>query len=333
MRIRCGLAVFGILVLTSIASAQESKTLAVVKGEVITEEQVLKAAGPDLAKLSGRPRLEAMWKALDSIVEDKLLAAEAAKLKMSKDELIQIEIESNVASPTDEEVSEFYEANKARIPIPREQALPQVRQYLMDQQRRQYRVPLIRRLKRELGVTTYLDPLRTEIATAGYPTRGSANAPVTIVEFSDFECPFCGGLFPTLKLVEKNYSDKVRLVYRHFPLTNIHPRAQKAAEAAVCANEQGHFWEFHDSMFGNQQQLTVDDLKRRAVAMKLDAAAFNSCLDSGRAAEAVKKDATEGAQAGVTGTPAMFINGRMLSGNQPYNEIRDIIEDELKRSQ
>jgi len=331
MRIRCGLAVFGVLALASLAAAQESKRLAVVNGETVTEEQVLKAAGPSLEKLTGRPRLEAMWKALDSIVEDKLLAAEAAKLKMSKDELINIEIESNVVSLSDEEVSDFYEANKARIPIPREQALPQVRQFMMDQQRRGFRVPLIRRLRREYSVTTYLDPLRAEIATAGFPSHGPANAPVTIVEFADFECPFCGGLFPTLKLVEKNYTDKVRFVYRHFPLTNIHPRAQKAAEAAVCANEQGHFWEFHDSMFGNQQQLTVPDLKRRAEVMKLDTAAFNSCLDSGRAAEAVKKDAAEGSQAGVTGTPALFINGRMLTGAQPYNEIRNIIEDELKR--
>jgi protein-disulfide isomerase len=331
MRIRCGLVLFGMLALASLAAAQESKRLAVVNGETVTEEQVVRAAGPGLEKLSGRPRLEAMWKALDSIVEDKLLAAEAAKLKMSKDELIQIEIESNVAAPTDDEISQFYEANKARIPIPLEQARPQLRQFMMDQQRRQFRVPLIRRLRRDYGVTTYLDPLRTEVATAGYPARGPANAPVTIVEFADFECPFCGGLFPTLKLIERNYADKVRVVYRHFPLTNIHPHAQKAAEAAVCANEQGHFWEFHDSMFGNQQQLTVDDLKRRAVTMKLDTAAFNSCLDSGRAAEAVKKDAAEGAQAGVTGTPAIFINGRMLTGSQPYNEIRDVIEDELKR--
>ncbi|HYR89695.1 MAG TPA: DsbA family protein [Terriglobia bacterium] len=332
MTIRCGLAVLGMLALTSLAAAQESKRLAVVNGEAVTEEQVLNAAGPGLEKLTGRPRLEAMWKALDSIVEDKLLAAEAAKLKMSKEELINIEIESNVVSLTDDEVSQFYEANKARIPIPREQALPQVRQFMMDQQRRVFRVPLIRRLRREFGVTTYLDPLRTEIATAGYPAHGPANAPVTIIEFADFECPFCGGLFPTLKLVERNYTDRVRFVYRHFPLTNIHPRAQKAAEAAVCANEQGRFWEFHDSMFGNQQQLAVDDLKRRAETMKLDTAAFNSCLDSGRAAEAVKKDAADGAKAGVTGTPAIFINGRMLSGNQPYNEIREIIEDELKRS-
>src|SRR6185503_20238629 len=102
------------------------------------------------------------------------------------------------------------------------------------------------------------------LTTAGFPSKGPAAAPVTIVEFSDFECPYCGGLFPTLKAVEKNYAGQVRFVYRQFPLTNVHPHAQKAAEASLCANEQQRFWEFHDSMFGNQQALTVDDLKRRA---------------------------------------------------------------------
>jgi protein-disulfide isomerase len=319
-----------------------SKPAAMVNGEVITEEQVAKAAAGDLQKLEARrpqaeatyprERLQIMHKALDSIVEDKLLAAEAAKQKITKQELIQNEIESNIEIPSAGDVDTFYETNKDRIPLPREQALPQVRQYLIEQSRRQFREPLIRRLKREYGVKSYLDPLRTEVPTAGYPSRGLESAPVTIVEFSDFECPFCGGLFPTLKVVEKNYSGKVRIVYRQFPLTNIHPHAQKAAEASLCANEQQRFWEFHDSLFSNQQELTVDALKRRAVTLKLDTAAFNACLDSGKQAGAVKKDIEEGSRAGVTGTPALFINGRMLSGNQPYAEIRDLIEDELQRS-
>ena len=97
---------------------------------------------------------------------------------------------------------------------------------------------------------------------------------MTIVEFSDFECPFCCGLFPALKMIERNYPDQVRIVYRQFPLTHIHPRAQKAAEASLCAREQGRFWEMHDSMFGFQEELDVDALKQRAVELKLDAAAF-----------------------------------------------------------
>ena len=174
-------------------------------------------------------------------------------------------------------------------------------------------------------------PPRTDIATAGFPARGPATAPVTIVEFSDFECPFCGRLFPTLKAVENIYLDRVRIVYRQFPLRRIHPLAEKAAEASLCANEQGRFWEMHDSLFGDQEHLTVDALKARAVALKLDTAAFNACLDSGRQAAAIDKDIAEGMNAGVTGTPAMFINGRMLVGAQPFAAIQAIIEEELQR--
>jgi len=325
-----------------LATQSGSKPAAVVNGEVITEEQVAKAAAGDLQKLEARlpqgearyeqEKLQIMHKALDSMLEDKLLATEAAKRKITKQELIQIEIESNVEVTSQQKVERFYDTNKDRIPLPRDQALPQVRQYLIEQSRRRFREPFIRSLKREYGVKSYLDPLRTEVATAGYPSRGPEGAPVTIVEFSDFECPFCGGLFPTLKAVERNYAGKVRIVYRHFPLTNIHPHAQKAAEAALCANEQQRFWEFHDSLFGNQQELTVDALKRRATELKLDTTAFNACLDSGKQAGAIKKDVEEGSRAGVTGTPAMFINGRLLSGNQPYAEIRELIEDELQRT-
>ena len=174
-------------------------------------------------------------------------------------------------------------------------------------------------------------PVRTEVATAGYPARGPATAPVTIVEFSDFECPFCGRLFPTLKAVENLYLDRVRIVYRQFPLRRIHPLAQKAAEASLCAHEQGRFWQMHDSLFGDQEHLTVDALKARAVELKLDTTAFNACLDSGKQAAAIDKDLAEGAKAGVTGTPAMFINGRMIVGAQPFTAIQAVIDDELQR--
>src|SRR5262249_53354837 len=144
-------------------------------------------------------------------------------------------------------------------------------------------------------------------------------------------CPYCGGLYPTLKAIERNYGEKVRVVYRQFPLTNMHAFAQKAAEASLCANDQNRFWEFHDSMFENQSHLTFDDLKKRAVDFKLDTAAFDKCIDSDAKAAAVKKDMDEGRAAGVSSTPTIFINGRQLSGSQPYGDIREVIEDELQR--
>jgi predicted DsbA family dithiol-disulfide isomerase/Skp family chaperone for outer membrane proteins len=315
--------------------------VAVVNGQTITQQQLEKAAETDLKNLElkrlqnesslAQDKQQILTKALEEMVAERLLDAEAAKEKKTKEQLLEAEVNSNVDTPSKEEVEAFYEANKDRIPIPKDQALPQVKEYLMERSRAQYQDMLLARLKKEFGYKSYLEPLRSQIATEGFPSRGPANAPVTIVEFSDFECPYCGGLFPTLKQVEKNYPTQVRIVYRQFPLTNIHPHAQKAAEAALCANEQGKFWEFHDSMFGNQSELSVADLKQRAVDLKLNTQAFNECLDSGRMAAAIKADIQEGARSGVTGTPAMFINGRLLSGNQPYAEIKAVIDDELQR--
>jgi predicted DsbA family dithiol-disulfide isomerase len=328
---------------TFAAAQSNAAQVAVVNGQAVSQADLEKAAltelkGLEIKRLQNDANLahekqEILQKALEDLVADKLFDAEAAKEGKTKAQLLDAEVESNVSAPSTEEVEAFYEANKDRIPIPKEQALPQVKQYLMERSRTRYRDVLLARLKKEFGFKSYLEPLRSQIATAGFPSLGPDNAPVTIIEFSDFECPYCGGLFPTLKQVEKNYPQTVRIVYRQFPLTNLHPHAMKAAEASLCAAEQHKFWEFHDSMFGNQRELSVADLKQRAVDLKLDTKAFNECIDSGRQAAAVQADIQEGARAGVSGTPALFINGRLLTGNQPYSEIKDVIDDELQRKQ
>lgn len=159
--------------------------------------------------------------------------------------------------------------------------------------------------------------------------RGSFNAPITLVEFSDFECPFCGRIVPTMNKILEDYKGKVRLVYKHFPL-GFHPNAQKAAEASECASEQGKFWEYHDKLFENQPSgFSVDNFKQWAGDLSLNAVQFNSCLDSGKYAQKVQKDFQEGQQKGVNGTPATFINGQLISGAQPYNNFKQIIDNLL----
>jgi protein-disulfide isomerase len=342
MRIHRRLLIVGLLAATSLTAFQQNpKVIATVNGENITEQQMMQAAAADLSKLDAnrpqpqpayeRARLEVLWKALNSIIEDKLITAEAAKNRMTREELLYAEVESNVGTPSPAEVEQFYEANKAQISIPKAEALPQVRQYMIDSSRKRYRDMLVSNMRRNFKVTTFLDPLRTDIVTAGYPSRGPASAPVTIVEFADFECPFCGGFYPTLKLVEKNYADKVRLVYRQFPLTTIHPNAQKAAEASLCANDQRKFWEFYDALFSDQSRLDVPSLKQRAQALGLNTTTFNACLDSGSQAAAIQKDRDDARKAGVSSTPTVFINGRLLGGRS-YPEIQEVIEDELQRA-
>lgn len=342
MRIYQGLVMATLLAAGSLLGIQQNpRIVATVNGENITEQQMMQAAAAELSKLDAnrpqpqsaydRARLEILWRALNSIVEDKLLTLEAAKNRMTREQLLEAEVESNVQTPSPEEVDRFYDLNKAQIPLPKAQALPQVRQYMIDTSRRRFREMLVTNMRRNFKVVTFLDPLRTDIATAGYPARGPATAPVTIVEFADFECPFCGAFYPTLKMVEKNYANRVRMVYRQFPLTNMHPNAQKAAEASLCANEQGRFWEYHDSLFSDQSRLDVPSLKQRAQALGLNAATFYTCLDSGKQAEAVQKDRDDARKIGVNSTPTVFINGRLLSGRS-YAEVQEVIEDELQRA-
>ncbi len=163
------------------------------------------------------------------------------------------------------------------------------------------------------------------------PVEGNANAPVTIIEFSDFQCPFCERFYTgTLSQIRKDYIDtgKVKLIYRDFPL-NFHPEAQKAAEAAGCAEEQGKFWEYHDKIFQNQAALGVASEKQWAKDLGLDTAKFNQCLDSGSRNSEISKDLSDGQNAGISGTPTFFINGQKVVGAQPYSVFQQIIDAEL----
>lgn len=163
------------------------------------------------------------------------------------------------------------------------------------------------------------------------PVKGQANAPVTMIEFSDFQCPFCGRFFQqTLSKIEENYikTGKVKFVYRDFPLS-FHPQAQAAAEAAECADEQGKFWEMHDKIFQNQQSMSEESYKKWAEEIGLDTEKFNNCLDTGKYAQEVQKDFQDGQKAGVSGTPTFFINGKKIVGAQPYQVFQQAIEAEL----
>ncbi|MBW3015759.1 DsbA family protein [Candidatus Woesearchaeota archaeon] len=160
-------------------------------------------------------------------------------------------------------------------------------------------------------------------------SKGPDNAPVLIVEFSDFQCPFCSRGRTTMDQVVEEYGDKVQLVFKHFPLS-FHENAQKAAEAAECALDQDKFWEMHDIMFDNQGALTVDDLKGYAEELELDIDAFNDCLDSGEKEAKVSADMAEGQKYGVSGTPAFFINGNLVSGAQPFENFKAAIDAELE---
>lgn len=173
-------------------------------------------------------------------------------------------------------------------------------------------------------------PIQSFNITKADNVRGNFNAPITLVEFSDFECPYCAKIYPTLKKILADYPDKVRLVYKYFPLS-FHPNAQKASEAAACAGEQGKFWEYHDELFDNQSAgFSLDKFKIWAENLGLNAVQFSKCLDSGKYASQVQAEEAEGQSKGVSGTPATFVNGQLVSGALPYESFKSIIDQLIK---
>jgi protein-disulfide isomerase len=164
------------------------------------------------------------------------------------------------------------------------------------------------------------------------PSLGPADAPVTIIEFSDFQCPYCSRFqTETFPQIIQNYGDRVRFVYRDFPLTSLHANALKAAEASECADDQGAYWKYHDLLFQNQSALDDASLKNYAASLGLDTAAFNQCLDSDSTMSEIQKDYQDGITAGVQGTPAFFVNGNLIEGAQPYSVFQAAIEAALTK--
>lgn len=191
------------------------------------------------------------------------------------------------------------------------------------------REPTARVVETELPEEEPAPTARAEVSADDDPVKGPNSAKVTIIEFSDFQCPFCGRAQATLNQIQDTYGDDVKFVFRDFPL-GFHENAQKSAEAAECAHEQGKFWEYHDLLFENQEALAVTDLKGYAAELDLDTKQFNECLDSGKYEEEVKSDMDDGIAAGVKGTPAFFINGRSIVGAQPFANFKKVIDEELE---
>lgn len=167
------------------------------------------------------------------------------------------------------------------------------------------------------------------IATDDDPYDGNPDASIVIVEFSDFQCPYCFDAFPVIREVVNAYHDDIKFIFRDFPITSSHPYAQKAAEAGECAQAQGKFWEMHDKMFLNQNDLSTASLIRYADETGLESVSFAECLNLGQFAAEVEQDLTDGLLAGVDGTPTFFINGRKLAGTVSYDSFASVIEQLL----
>jgi len=272
--------------------------------------------------------------ALDLLIDEYLLDR-AAKARSLTRAAFELEATTRLMRPvTEQEIAEAYaQIGKEIGSRTRQEAAPFLRQLLENERRTAARAELLVTLRKsEPALRINLDPPRRTVDVGpDDPAEGPATAPVTIVEFADFQCPFCGQLAPTLRRIREQYGDRVRLVWKDFPLTQLHPRASQAAEAARCASDQGRFWEYHDRLFTNQRALETSALKQYAKDVGAETARFAACLDSGKYAEAVRLASNAAATLGLTSTPTTFVNGRMVSGAKPYATFAAVIDDELSR--
>jgi protein-disulfide isomerase len=314
-----------------------SDVVATIGGQPITLAEVDRIAMKEQASAFGTTRLGqaiyiARMAAIDEIVGNRLMEAEAKARGIDRATLVEREIASKAPAPTDADVTAWYQANPARVQgAPLDQVRAPIRSLLVQERTNAARSAFIESLKVKTPVTVSLEPPRVEVADGGRPARGSKDAPVEIIEFSDFQCPFCQRANPTVQRVLSTYGDRIKFVYRHYPLAN-HPNARPAAEASACAQDQGKFWEYHDRLFANPTKLTDADLKQHAAAIGLDTAAFNTCVDSRAHAAGVEADIAAANELGVTGTPAFFVNGRSLEGAQPFEAFKQVIDEELARA-
>lgn len=271
---------------------------------------------------------------LEQIVGDRLIENAAKAAGQSPEAFVAADSTRRLPAVSEADVAQFYEQNKDRAQgRTLDQLRGEIKPFLEARREQQARAMLVEELKAKNGgaVKVMLEAPRYTVPTSAEdPVRGNPSAPITIVEFSDYQCPFCARVNPTLAKVMETYGDKVKIVFKDYPLPN-HPEAPKASEAARCAGEQKKYWEMHDAMFANQRALGVPTLKQTARALGLDGAAFDACLDSGKYAATVRAGFALGERMGVNSTPTLYINGRPLIGAMPFENFKAIIDEELAR--
>ena len=299
---------------------------ATVGGHPITRAELDKHVKAKLIEIDNE-RYEALRGGLDELITAELYKLEGKARGMTP-EALQQEVTAKVPEPTDAEIQKVYDDNKQALKdATLDSVKPRIVEYIKQQKTAQLEQEFLDGLRKKYKTVVDLQPPKIDVGTGGRPERGPKNAAVTIIEFSDYECPFCKKAEESVQQVLKAYGDKVRFVYRDFPL-DIHASARPAAEAAHCAQAQGKFWEFHNKLMA-ATDLSPEKIKSLADEVKLDRAKFDECIAKQQFKAEIDKDIADGADVGVTGTPAFFINGRMLSGAEPFEKFKEIIDEEL----
>ncbi|MCP5463861.1 MAG: thioredoxin domain-containing protein [Deltaproteobacteria bacterium] len=319
-----------ILVLFSLFPVvSHAEVLATVNDKQITSEEVDGRARQRMIKI-----LSQMYDIKRDVIEDMIdqhLLEEAAKKEGKKLVTLRKEIMNKVATVTEAEAQAFYQMQKNRF---KGKGFEEVKNDLVAQ---------ITAQKRQMALNNYLDDLRknakikvnlerprVEVSTDDDPSKGPKGAPITIVEFSEYQCPFCKRARPTIDRILKDYEGKVHYVFRDFPLS-FHKQAKDAANAAHCAGDQGKYWEYSEMLWASQGKHSTEKLKSIGQDLKLNQEQFEKCMSSNKYYAEIDKDQRQGSSYGVSGTPAYFINGMFLSGAQPFEAFKELIDEELNK--
>ncbi|HSL55142.1 MAG TPA: thioredoxin domain-containing protein [Pyrinomonadaceae bacterium] len=294
-------------------SLNATSVVATIAGQPLTAAPLLERLKPIIYKLK-HEAYEVTKQRADRMVDDMLLLDEARRRQIGPEQIVRTEVSDKVQPPTEAEVAKFYNENKSRISGDLNSVRNQIANYLQNESREHFEKDLSERLRKGASIQWLISeppqPVQN-ISVDDDPARGEANAPVTVVEFTDFQCPACAAMHPVLEEILKSYGNKVRFVVRDFPL-NQHEWASKAAEAANAANAQGKYFEYITVLFKNQKALDIPSLKKYASQIGLDRARFDAALDRGVYAAEVKKDVEDGEMYGVGSTPTIFVNGVQL---------------------
>ena len=286
----------------------------------------------DLQQLEGGKLLQAEYqyylnerKALEELIDNRLLADEARRKAIPLDQLLNTEVYKGVKDPTEDQLEVYYEGLDTQESY--QSVREDVLQHLRELRRTKARAAYVEQLRKQAKINILLMPPSASVDVAKAYTKGAENAPVVLVEFADYQCPYCQKVNPQIQQLKKEYGDNLTVIFKDFPLP-MHHGSEKAAEASRCAGEQGKFWEYHDVLFYSKQ-IEVDELKDHARVLKLDGDRFDACLDGGSEAAAVKKDLDEAKSLGLTGTPSFFVNGHFFSGVVDYAALKDIVNQQL----
>jgi protein-disulfide isomerase len=273
-----------------------------------------------------RAQQQVLEEELKRSLDQQVLSLEAESRRTN---VLKLSGEVRIPPVSEDEVRARYESRKVQGAPPFEQVAAEIRKGLEEEKSSAAMEAYYSRLRTKYGASGAVQPLRQAVAADG-PARGPSDAPVTIVEFADFQCPFCRRMVPTLQHVLERYPTQVRIVFRYLPLTEIHPEALHAAEAAVCAQRQGKFWEMHDAIFSDDSPLGIGSLRAIAARIGLNSDTFETCVRDPDVNKPINSDVHAAESLGVRATPTLFVNGRFLQGGMPEESIIALIDDELK---